>query len=258
LVIDNSDTELTDIPYGYKNSYLDVTEEYSMTEVGGYVTLKVKSVYTGSEADYLRYTISTSSKESIQKNYLNFYAKDYSEIKVSKEIQFSDNEIENIITASEEYELGNFWTLDDGNKSATIYAGILATYLKKPETRLRTMPLAITHPHNISQTIKIYLPEPWDIEGSFKNIESDGFIYHRSKRYSNDIITLKYSYQTKQDFIEADAVSDHVSKIDEVLDDNGLTIYRPLAASTGNNSKATYLVIGLIVIAGFFLARKKM
>ena len=39
LVINENQSSLSPIPFGYKNSRLDITEEYSMGEVGGFVKL---------------------------------------------------------------------------------------------------------------------------------------------------------------------------------------------------------------------------
>jgi hypothetical protein len=220
--------------------------------------LKVLSKYYGDEADELRHTIRTSTKAEIQKNYLNFYAKDFSEISVAREIEFTDDTIANIVTSSEQYLIKNFWTLDLENKTATVYASILSSYLKKPETRIRTMPLAITHPRNISQTIKILLPEPWNLDDSNITIESGGFIYHRSKFYSDNTITLRFSYKTKKPFIEASETAEYVAKTGEIFSDNGLTIYKPLAAKADSKSVNFYLGVGLVLVVGFFAIRRKM
>jgi transglutaminase-like putative cysteine protease len=257
LVVHEKDSGLTAIPFEYKNSLLDVKEEYSMDEVGGYVELKVSTTYMGDEADDIRNYIRTRTSDEINKSNLNFYAKDYSEISLAKDFEFIDDTLNNVITTSEEYLVKNFWNLVDGNKSADIYAALLASYLKKPQTRIRTMPLSLAYPRDIRQTIKIYLPEEWNIEDSKIEIESDAFLYRRSRFYADNVITMRFEYSTKAGFVDAEQSADHISKIEEVLDDNGYTIYKE-PPSTSDKSASTYVIVTMALIVGVFIARKKL
>jgi transglutaminase-like putative cysteine protease len=256
LVINNDQSSLSAIPFGYKNASLDIKEEYSMKEVGGYVTLKVNTTYRLDEADEIRSYFKSSTTEQINKDYLNFYARDYADISVAKDFEYTDDEEANIITSSERYLIKDFWKIKGDNKSADIFASYLAMCLRKPETRVRTMPLAITHPRNISQTIKIRLPEEWDVEDSDIEIESDAFIYKRSKLYSDKILTLRYQYSTKASFIAADNVADHIDKIDQVLEDNGLTIFKPRSTKT-DESRNAYIIMFLVLAAGIYVIKNK-
>jgi len=139
LIINDDPSGLTPIPFGYKDSRIVVKEDYSMDEVGGYVTLKVQTTYYGDEADGIRSYFRSNTTDQVNKDYLNFYARDFSEINLAKDFEYSDDQATNIIVASEEYLLKNFWTFDEENKTASVYAGVLATYLKKPDTRIRTI-----------------------------------------------------------------------------------------------------------------------
>lgn len=256
LVINKDQSALSPIPFGYKSTRLDIKEEYSMDEVGGYVTLKVNTTYKGDEADEIRSYFKSNTIDQIHKDYLNFYAKDFSEISVTKDFKYTDNTETNVITSSEEYLIKDFWEIQGDNKSADVYASFLTTYLKMPETRVRTMPLAITHPRNISQTIKIRLPEEWNIVDSNIEIESDAFTYRRSKSYTNRILTLRYYYTTKASFIAAERVGDHIEKIDQVLADNGINIFKPLNTKTEHSTTA-YVISIMVIAVGVFLVKKK-
>lgn len=257
LVINSDSSGLAAIPFGYKRSKIDIKEEYSMDEVGGYVTLKVQTTYYGDEADGIRSYYGSRTTDRINKDYMNFYADDYSEISVSKDFEYTDDRENNIVVASEEYLLKNFWTIAEGNKTADVFASVLYTYLKKPETRVRTMPLSIVHPRDISQTIKIRLPEDWNVEDSHLKIESEGFTYSRSKFYADQVITLRYNYRTKASFVSAEAAGDHIDKISEAQDDTGLTIYKPLAGSTSQNRNA-YIIVALLIVVGVIVVKKQL
>jgi hypothetical protein len=228
-----------------------------MDEVGGYVKLKVQTTYYGDEADDIRDDYRSTTTEQINKTYMNFYADEYSDISIAKDFSYTDDPVNNIVVSSEEYLLKNFWTIADGNKTADVFATILHSYLKKPETRVRTMPLSIVHPRNISQTIKIRLPEDWDIEDSQFEVESEGFTYSRSKFYADRVITLRYNYRTKTSFVSAEAAGDHIDKIDEALHENGLNIYKPLAETKPQSTNA-YFIVGLLIVVGVFVVKRKL
>ena len=256
LVINDDHPALTTIPFGYQDSRIVVKEEYSMVEVGGHVTLKVETTYHGDEADEIRSYFRSKTTDEVNKDYLNFYAKDFSKISIARDFTYRDDPLTNTIVATEEYLLKDFWTINEENKTATVYAGVLASYLKKPDTRIRTMPLAVTHPRDISQTIKIKLPEEWSITESNMEIESDAFSYRSSSFYANEVITLRYRYRTKASFVSVDAAADHLDKIDDALDDNGFTIYKAHANNSPPGTKA-YVVISLAIAAGVYLVTRR-
>jgi hypothetical protein len=254
LVISHDQSDLDSIPYGYKNSRMEVKEEYSMLEVGGYVNLKVESSYYGDEADRMRNHFRINTLDEINKNYLNFCARDYSEITIEKNVAFADDTVENIFRTTEQYLVKNFWTIADNNKTADIFASVVSTYLKKPDTRLRKMPLFISHPQEILHTIKIRLPERWEIEDSRVKIESDGFLYESSRFSADETITMRFRYKSKASFIEANKTSEHVDKISQALADNGYTIFKPLASGT-DSAKNMFVAVFIIVVAGVFVMR---
>lgn len=256
LVINSSSGGLEAIPFGYKESRIEVLEEYRMEAVGGEATLHVKSQYYGDEADEIRKYRKNNTKEEIHKNYMNFYARDYSDISLMKSVEFIDDTIKNIVTTSESYLLKNFWVVDSLNKKTTgsTYARILASYIQKPDTELRTMPLRITYPQHIKHTIKIYLPEPWNVQNQTANIEGEGFEYHSSVVYDNRTIVLDYSWQTKAPFIEAGVTSGHIKKVNQVLGDLSYSVFK--SYDTERSPAAEYLLTALFVGSGLYFARK--
>jgi hypothetical protein len=257
LVINDLANGLDSIPDGYKDSKANVREEYFMDEVGGYVTLKVKSEFFGDEADIMRNYVKTNTKDEIHKDFLNFYAKDYSEISLEKDVAFSDDEASNVITSTEEYLLKNFWTSDpEKGKVAYLYARVLASYLRKPDTKLRTMPLAIKHPQEINQTIKIYLPEEWGGEDCKNYIESDGFVYRNSCLTDNKTITLRYSFKTKAPFVLNEDTKEHLAKMDDVFNDISYTIWKELEEEGTNTNQ--YIFLAFLIAVGIYVIKKRL
>lgn len=260
LVIREADSELEPVPFGYKESLIEVLEEYLVEAVDGDVTLNVVSRYLGDEADRMRAYRKNNSREEIHKNYLNFYARDYAEISLKKDVVFNDDTIQNILTSTETYLLKDFWFRDSLSNKTTgsVYARILASYVEKPNTELRTMPLSLTHPRHVRQMIKVYLPEPWNVEKETIDIESGGFVFHSGVAYQDRVLTLEYSYKSKAAFVDAAAVSDHIRKVNKVLGDLNYSVYKYDQSEDQGSSAATYLILAMLLGTGVYFVRKKM
>jgi transglutaminase-like putative cysteine protease len=258
LVINSKNNELDSIPFGYKNSRVEVLEEYSMDHFGGDVQLKVKTQYFGDEAEEMRSYFERNTKEEVNKNFVNFYSSDYSKISLVGDVTYEDNKQENIVTSNEEYLVKNFWVMDEKTgETGSVYARVLSTYLKKPETKLRTMPLKVAHPLEIYQTIKLYLPEPITSEDYTNQIESDGFIYRGSSRYNDRVVTLRYSYKTKNSFVEAERTDDHIEKVDAALNDISYVITTPKERTALAPGYWQYILFFFVLGIFFILARRQ-
>ena len=254
LVIDGKDTGLTTIPFGIKSSMIDIEEEYIMKELGGDVTLKVKTKYAGDEADDTRSYRQSKSLEEINKSYLNFYATDFSDIRAVKSVHMIDDSLNNTVTTYEEYVIKNFWTYNEETKKHTssTYARMLSNYLTKPSTKIRTMPLRITHPRRVYQTIRIRLPEQWRAEEHSTEIESEGFRYQSRSVYNDDTntITLRYAYMTKAGHVDTNKTSDHIQKLTEVQNDLSYEVsYADPSSSLGENDSGGRAIVLVVLIA---------
>jgi transglutaminase-like putative cysteine protease len=254
LVIDGKSTGLTRIPFGIKSSMIDIEEEYIVKELGGDVTLRVKTKYEGDEADETRSYRQSKRPEEINKSYLNFYANDYTDITPVKNVRFEDDSISNTIVTYEEYTIKNFWKYDAKTKKHTgsTYARLLSNYVTQPSTKIRTMPLRITHPRRVYQTIKIRFPEPWKAQEQATTIESEGFVYRSRSLYYEDsnTITLRYSYESKAGHVDTDKTADHIAKVDEVYSDLSYDVwYSDEAAAETDSGGRAIILIALIAIA---------
>jgi hypothetical protein len=248
LVLDNKQTGLTPIPFGIHESRINVSEEYFVNDVGTSATLKVKSEFYGDEAEEIRSYKNSNSRAEINQNYLNFYANDFPDIVRSKDVEFSDDKVNNIITSTEEYFIKDFWNYESvkNEYSQTIYARYLATYLSKPTTKIRKMPLRISYPREVHHAIKMHMSEPWDINETSNEIECASFKYHSETKYWDNTISLRFSYVTKTDFIEADSVRDHIAKTDAVNEDLNYHISYTTTPATTTTFNYPYVLLTLV------------
>jgi transglutaminase-like putative cysteine protease len=226
LVLSEETDSLSVIPYQPKDSYISVNEKFVVDKVGTSANLSVDIEYRGDEANSIRDYFRSNSIDEVTKSYLNFYANDYPDIKPSKDVSFHDNEAENIFTSHERYFIASFWLYDSAQAkhSVTIYPRTLATYLPKPGTKIRAMPFSLAFPRNVDYKITIKMSEPWTVTQASKSIETKAFQYKSSTNYRDSVITQYLGLTIKKPVLEAHEVSEHLQKVDEVINDLSLVL----------------------------------
>lgn len=250
---------LAKIPFGYHSSNITTLEEYTLNFVGGSAELSVETVYEGDEAASMRSYRSSSSQNEIDNSYLNFYATDHPEITLSKSVEFIDEPELNKLTTKESYHIESYWTYDSAKSQhlVEIYPRTLIGYFKTPRTKIRKSPYSLTYPLNVTQTIKINLPEPWVVSDASNEIKGPGFRYTSKVIYNNKILRLRYSYATTKEYLEAKEVKDHNEKTDKLYDDASFQLTYTNLSSDTSNIVGPFLLIALLCmgVATFLVIR---
>ncbi|PSR55595.1 hypothetical protein AHMF7605_19825 [Adhaeribacter arboris] len=239
-------------------SKMKVAENFIFNDIGGAVTLEVKTYYYGAEADGMRQRLATSNLKETEKSYLNFYASTYPNISVARDLDFIDDPEKNIITTLEEYTIQDLWSPAQKNKDSVLtayfYPQVLRDRLGKPSTVIRKMPISLSYPSEFEETITLLLPESWPIDEDTKVIQDKSFRFKSDVSYqqaSNSII-LKYTYKNLRDYVPGTEASTYLKKQKEVLDQLGFEIYNPL--NTTKTTPERPVDILMIVLAIIFLS----
>ncbi len=245
-----------------KLSSIRVAEDYSFKIVGGTGTLKVTTTYTGADADDIRQYWKSNSAEEIKSSYTNFYANEYPDIQADEYVQFTDNEEDNILTSVENYTIETLWTYDSASQRrvAEFYSRIVANYLNVPSTKRRVMPYSLTHPLNVSETITISLPEPWNVTEANKTIESPAFRFTSEIDYVENAVKIYRGYSTLNDHIEADGAKDFVDKIQAAQDNLlfQLTYSASTEGTASSNFNMPFLLFGLVLTPFMLLGLRRL
>lgn len=260
-----------------------ITETYDIKNLTGDASLNVRSVYSGEDADDMRFQIAGTSFEDLQKSYFDFYKTTYSDMSSAKDIEIIDDTINNEITLVENYDIRNFWkkdTLNDLQLSAFVYPDQINDKLKSISGKLldRIHPLYLSYPVKINQRIVVKFPEAWNVKDNTNFIKTDEFDFESVTKYNSDTHTayLNYKFETLNDHVPVEKINDFVAKIQKVKDDLGLSItYNKKTGSKIRNFDKkvmesvfervkTVLICGLIflLLVGafliyFFVIRKK-
>ncbi len=233
LIISDKTRQLSEMDYYDAGTTKIVDEVFDLRKgFKGQAIYTVKTVCTAYAADNMRNQFAISSKEELQKKYLNFYAKYYPSIKVQKKIEVVDEENTNTITATEVYSIDGIFKYNDKKKQyeAEFHPAELYTYFVKPDTIKRSMPLSINFPVNIDYKTQVLLPDEWEVEPSVTNIKDKSFLYSSKVSYKDKLLTMEYSYKSLTGHVEAKDTERYINKIKSVYNDMG---YR-ISHSSGN------------------------
>jgi len=219
LVVRADTNALTTIANNDKSSAV-IEQTYTARDYTSPVILDVVSVYRGSNADRFRSSLVSDSITDISRDRLNRYAADHPKIEALGLPQIADDRERNVITLRERYRIRDLWK----NGAWTCSAHIINSHLDRPARRIRTMPLAFDYPLDVTQRVIVRLPDHLDIESFRDEVDSAVFSFDHEVRNSGNVITATYHLRGLRDGVPADAVADHLMKINDVSDSLGLTI----------------------------------
>ncbi|HTV41969.1 MAG TPA: DUF3857 domain-containing protein [Candidatus Sulfotelmatobacter sp.] len=186
----------------------------------------VQTLAVGSDADQLRQTFADQTREELQKNYLNYYAKEYPNISVARPLEVVDHRDQNTFETIEHYKIQQFWTLSDDKKNfeCDFYPQTIRDLFVEPATTLRSMPLAMTYPCHSILTTKVILPEDWPIDGETNHFQCDAAELDATRVIGKNSFEMTYEYQTLSNVVSPAAMPDYVKTLNQMKDALGYSL----------------------------------
>jgi transglutaminase-like putative cysteine protease len=197
-------------------------EKYRIDKYGSPVSLVVTTTYTGDSADEIRYRFSQMQIEEIGKSYLNYYAESNPSIVQVSAPKVVDNDVSNVVVVTHEYSIPDFWK----GSSHDITASRIADQIKKPRVSRRSMPLSISFPVHVRQTVEVEMPDEPDLSSESKTIKNDFVNFEYSSRRIGRRLVLEYSFKSLRDHVPVKDVQFHLATLDSIDDYIGYGIPR--------------------------------
>jgi transglutaminase-like putative cysteine protease/tetratricopeptide (TPR) repeat protein len=186
--------------------------------------LKVSTAYRGSEADSMRRTLRRKSPADLGVTYLNYYKGRYDSIRAVEPPKVTDDPRANQITIDESYRVEHFFEADDSGKLRFyLEAETINDNLRSLETPVRSTPYDLGTPLNLSQHIRIRMPEKFPGTDDVVKIEAPQFQYISRVSHSGNDILLDYHYHVLADEVPLEGLTEFVKKRASAKDD---TYYR--------------------------------
>jgi hypothetical protein len=86
------------------------------------------------------------------------------------------------------------------------------------------MPLAVDYPLNLTQKMTFNLPEHLDINAGHEVVETPVLRYEGSSDSNGDTVVVTRSLHIRRDSVEVAAVPDHLTKVNEIMDQVGFNL----------------------------------
>ncbi|MCJ0743261.1 DUF3857 domain-containing protein [Pedobacter montanisoli] len=225
------------------------------TIAGSKTKLIIKSVYSDNYAESLRNEINSTGISKLSKAYLDYYAKTYPGITISKDLEITDNRQNNIISLTEYYEIEDIWQTDSLKNRIAVkfYADMIEGELRELN-KARNVPFALKYPSNIHQIFKIVLPE-WTIKDEKESYKRNAYQFDYSIKYASDTLTLDYKYQNFKPELTAGETNQYVKDKNAILENVSYEIFWnkkiEKQVTSGINSWAVVIFLFSLLIGGF-------
>ncbi len=227
-----------------------IEQTYTSRDYEHPTTLDVRSTYTGTNADEMRAWLASRSVPELAKEHLNRYAVDQPKIESKGEPKVADDRNRNAIVVTEHYLIRDLWKKGDW----TYYPRSVERHLHRPETMIRSMPLAVEYPLNVIQKMTFHLPEHLDVETG-QHVTENGSLRYESRIDNDDrTLTITHTLHTLRDSVPVAEVADHLTKLNEVFDDIGYSFGPGKDTSAAADFRRTFAHVSAWTWGGISLA----
>ncbi len=210
------------------------------------VSLSVETTVEGARAESRRYSLTSSSVDEIQNDYLNYYADYYPGIKVAAPLTVADDVVNNRVTTTEHYLIHDMAELAKarGRHVVSISSPDISDYLRSPSAPKRSAPLAVSHPVDVTAEIEVILPSAWKMEASTEKVEDAAFFFERIIAPKAERLLITDHFRSLTDEVASAAVPDYVANLARARQELGYELswavqtVAAVEASTGESEPA--------------------
>lgn len=248
LVVSDASRELTRVVTNDKGGVF-VDQTYTTTDYRQPTQLTVRTTYKGADADAVRSELASISLEDYAHARINDLALDQPKIEAVGLPLVADDRMRNVVVVTAQYRVPELWK--DGHWSW--YPRVIGAQLTRPDTMIRSMPLAFTHPLNVQQTATFNFPEAMAVEKSSSVTETPAFRYDYTIDSNGKTVTIRQTLRSHADHVPVKDVPDHLTNISSIWSEMGFRL-SPEGATAPAAEAETPIgnwAAGLIVVATF-------
>lgn len=250
IIVRKGENSLTEI-FPKNPGLIKITEYYTIPDYSGEATLEVKTEYSGHFADAFREQIDAGNISETEKNYLDYYAKQFEKVEQNGELFIEETKDENKVVTIEKYKIKEVWVTTDsatGAISCTLTAQMLRDQLPKLADKARTVPISVKFPYDLDYSIIAKLPGDWSsITKSNVSVSKDAYRFNFKVSSQDSIVTLHYTYKNLQNHIEAQDAGMYLTDINTISENLAYVFsYTPAIANNETRSNGSSILIAAI------------
>lgn len=249
--------------------HIEINEQFDVVGFDEPARFKVVTRYSGLGAESMRGYLATTAVDEITRDYVNYYAASYPGLTSTKPVSWTDEPAGNTVTVEENYSVPGLWKKENEGKlrKAEFYPQTISDYASQPTTRVRTMPLRISHPVTVLLTTRVNLHEDWKVTPVENTVTDHAFRITDKITGKGPVVTMSYRWESLDDHVPPGKIGSHVATIERVrgqlgynLTHNGAAAAAPAPAVAPERFRFNWLpvVVILLVAAGVFYAARRL
>ncbi len=218
LVIKEGNNTLTQIDAELLEDSISLNEVYTSEDYTKPVKLSATFKYEYGQAEYFRSLFKSQNKQVLEKDYLNFFAKQFPGIKMIGGLVTQDNTEKNAFKVITNFEIPEFWKAKGGYYEVPLFGDLINSYVQQPRVIDRKMPLANFYPIKVKQSIEVNYNDEinWKINDRQLNITNKSFKYDRKIDTKLNQVKMTHSFQSTNDVVNVKGLDDYLSSIKDV------------------------------------------
>lgn len=226
-LIDMAPTE-----YPWRKDFEDVFDLVSDPDK---ITFTTTARYFGGDADSILSWYRNDGIEVIEKTYLNYFKDLYPTIEQIKPTDVKIDNVNGSMSFTSYYEIPNAWTLskEDNLKQFSTLPYELRAEMPKFSGVTRSSPMKIAYPKKIRQVIRYKVDDSWSLTEIEDSWETDNLAYNFSSRFSGDVYSEIYAFESKADHMAADSFAEDMVKIDTIRNELETTMQDNITPPSG-------------------------
>lgn len=167
------------------------------------VDLTVTSTFEGRSAEFIRNRLSVEPSDRIQSQLANAYSSFYGGLRVLKSFSVYDKTDSNQLFLTEYYRIMDFWKKrDDKHFESYFAAPVVNDFLRNPKISYREAPLGLDYPVQMTQTLRILVPQSWQLKGGNAKVEDPGFVFESNVKVTPGTVLEVDTYYSSKDSVE--------------------------------------------------------
>jgi hypothetical protein len=250
LVLKEGNRDLDPIPHPTDDQVLEsVSEIYTLENYSAPALLEVTTTYHGARADSQRYSLTEQPLSELSKDFLNYYAAIDPSISADGPPVVTDDQVSNTLVVKERYRIPDF--LSTGSRE--VFADRINEELAKPSIRQRSMPLAVSYPIYVEQSIEVHLPYRTGISPASGTLSDDATYFKYDVGVGGNAAHLKFAYRTLKDHVDTAGVANHLAMVNRIRNALNHRVTRASPPEDHNDRDLGAAALALAVLAGPFV-----
>jgi len=255
LVLDGTSTGLSDIPAAQgEQRRRRIEQTFDATQ--GFdrpVVMTLRTVFEGAAAESMRSNLRNQDPASLQRDYLNYYARQYKGLSVGKPMVTADDEAANRLEVTETYTIPDFWEDDKEHRrlDGVFRVPDVRSLLDEPDETVRRTPFALNHPEVVDVLVRARLPAEWKKSAETQEFAHPAFLLRFSRAVGGRDLRLEYHYESRKDHVLPDEMTNFLDVQKRVRSAVGWRLFHD---KDGTASSSTPARPGRGPLANFLLA----